>query len=91
MLGVTKSQDYFTYSGTFESTMRNFRKLTDPARINVKPERIKVVKVSNAGTFENILRSFSTPADRMEEVAVLNSLLLTDNIPAGTSIKVLGN
>jgi len=90
ILGVTKSKSYFTYSGAFENTMRKFKKLTDPARINVKPERIKVVKVSNTGTLQDILRSFNTPSDRMEEIAVLNSMMLTDNITAGTRIKVLG-
>ncbi len=89
IFGVTKKADYFSMSGTFENTMRNFKKLTDPARINIKPERIKVVKLNNSGTLQNILRSYNTPNDRLEEIAVLNSMLLTDNIPAGTSIKVI--
>ncbi len=89
ILGVTKSADYFTYSGDFENTMRKFKKLTDPARINVKPERIKVVKVKRSGTVQNALKSYNTPTDRLEEVAVLNSMLLTDNVSGGTLIKVL--
>ncbi len=89
LLGVTKGTDYFTFSGTFENTMRNFKKLTDPARINVKPDRIKVVKVRNSGALRNILKSFNTPDDRLEEIALLNSMMLNDNIPAGMSIKVL--
>jgi predicted Zn-dependent protease len=90
ILGVTKSTDYFTFSGTFENTMRNFKKLTDPARINVKPDLIKVVKVPNAGTVQNIFKSYSIPEDRYEEIAMLNSMMLTDNVPAGSLIKVLG-
>lgn len=90
ILGVTKSADYFTFSGTFENTMRKFKKLTDPARINVKPDLIKVVKVPNAGTVQDIFRSFNIAQDRYEEMAMLNSMLLTDNVPAGSLIKVLG-
>ena len=90
LLGVTKSTDYFSYSGTFENTMKNFKKLTNQSRINVKPERIKVVKISNPGSLQNIFRSYNIAADRYEEIAVLNSMMLTDIVPAGTLIKVLG-
>ncbi len=90
IFGVTKSSDYFTFSGTFENTMRNFKKLTDQSRINVKPDRVKVIKVTNSGTLQNIFRSYNIPNEKMEEVAILNSMELTDNIPAGMLIKVIG-
>ncbi len=39
---MAAAADYNTYSLTFQNTFKNFRELTDPARINVYPERISI-------------------------------------------------
>lgn len=90
MIGVSSAADYGTFSRDFENTMTNFRQLTDPNRINVKPEKVKVVKVNRSSNLRSILQSNGTPADRLEEVAILNSMELNDNIQSGTLIKVIG-
>jgi predicted Zn-dependent protease len=90
ILGVTQSTDYNTYSRDFEDTMTNFRKLTDPSRINVQPERVKVVKVNRSGNLRSFLQANGTPSDRLEEVAILNSMELNDNVQSGALVKVIG-
>ena len=89
LLGVTASVDFSTYSSLFRSTMTGFRQLTDPSKINVKPERIKVIRVNQSTTLKSILQSQGIAADRLEEMAVLNSMQLTDQVGSGTYLKVL--
>lgn len=89
--GVSAESDFNNYFNTFQYTMKGFNKLTDPNKINVQAERVKVVSVSAPMTLQQVLAKEKVPAKRQEEVAVLNSMMLTDRIAAGTLIKVLSN
>ena len=40
--GVSSRQDYSSYASIFLNTMENFKKLTDPAKLNVKPDRVRI-------------------------------------------------
>jgi predicted Zn-dependent protease len=88
--GVTTEADYKTYSPSFESTMGNFSKLTDQAKINVKPKKILVRKVQKTGTLSDAFTSFGVPQKQMKELALLNNLELTDRVQAGRMIKTIG-
>ena len=69
--------------------MRNFRKLTDPNKINVKPELIRIKTVKNNSTLSNALRYFNVPSNRLEELAVLNGMQVNEQVKKGTLIKVV--
>ncbi|MEM9824887.1 MAG: peptidase M48, partial [Bacteroidota bacterium] len=88
--GIALRTDFNRYENTFRNTMRNFRKLTDPNKINVKPELIRVKSVTKSNTLRNALRYYSVPANRLEELAVLNGMQLNDQVTKGTLIKVIG-
>jgi predicted Zn-dependent protease len=90
MLGVTTAADYPTYSQYFIGSMQTFRALTDPSKLNKKPERIHLKTTATAGTLEQALRGFGTPAARLNELAILNGMNLADQVPKGTLIKVVG-
>lgn len=90
LIGVTTAQDYNAYAQTFLSSMQNFRALTDAAKINRKPERIRLRSVNTATTLDQALRTFNIPSARLNEFAILNGLNLTDRVAAGTLIKVIG-
>jgi len=89
--GVSSEADFQTYRNWFESTMSGFSRLTEASKINVKPKKIQVVKVQRAGTFENALSYFGVSQAGYNELALLNDLELTTQVPAGKLIKIIGD
>ncbi|MFD2162985.1 M48 family metalloprotease [Paradesertivirga mongoliensis] len=89
MLGVSNAANFNAYSQYFSNTMQSFKQLTDAAKLNKKPERVRIKTVSSATTLEQALRTFGAPAARLEEFAILNGMTLKDRLPAGTLIKVI--
>ncbi|RYZ20085.1 MAG: peptidase M48 [Chitinophagaceae bacterium] len=90
MLGATSAQNFASYQGTFSGVMEGFRQLTDANKLNRKPERIRLRSVTGATTLRQALTTFGVPQARLEELAILNGMQLTDNLPAGTLIKTVG-
>jgi len=89
LLGVAAEADFNTYSSVFAASMQNFKTLSDPAKLNRKPERVRVKTINQATTLEQALRSLNVPQKRYEEMAVLNGMQLKDKIAAGTLLKVV--
>jgi len=87
--GLTSPGLFQKYGSIFEGTMRNFRELSDPKRINVKPDRIRIRAIGSAGTLENALRSLGVPNEKLKETALLNGRNLDEVIPANTMLKVV--
>lgn len=90
LIGMAMMTDYNNYGNTFLNTMEGFRTLTDQLKINRKPDRIRLRTTSQAATLDQVLRGYNQPANRLEELALLNGMLLTDRVPAGTMIKTIG-
>lgn len=89
-IGVTAAADYNTFSNVFLTTMQGFRTLTDASKLNRKPERIRLKKVTQDATLDQVLRSYKFTGKRLEELAILNGMSLTDKVPTGTMIKIAG-
>jgi len=89
--GVSASADFATFQRTFEYTMNNFDQLNDPSKINRVADEIKIEEVRRAGTLAQVLRYYNMPNDRLEEISLLNSMQLEDQIPVGTWIKTVVN
>ncbi|MEM9884808.1 MAG: M48 family metalloprotease [Bacteroidota bacterium] len=87
--GVSSTEKYAIYRSAFERTMTNYKRLTDQSKINVEPERIKVITVQNGGTLESILRSNGISSARVEEFSILNGMKKSDQVASGTMIKVV--
>lgn len=88
--GVSSDTDFNAYASTFASTMRNFNRLTDAAKLNVQPIRIRVKKVQQNGTLADAFRYFGVPQNQMNELALLNNLELNDRVQSGKLIKITG-
>ena len=88
--GVTAEADFNTYSDVFQTTMVNFSKLTDPSKLNKKPDKILIKKVQRSGTLADAFKYYGIKQDQMEELALLNNLNLTDKVNAGKLIKIIG-
>ena len=89
MLGVAPKQEFSKFANYFLFTMDNFKSLTDPARINVKPEQIRVVTIPSAMTLQQALKSHNMPSNRFNELAILNSMELNQPLQAKDKIKVV--
>lgn len=87
--GLTSPADFARYETYFVRTMEGFRALNDPAKINVTPDVIRVKTVNQTSSLSNVLKSYSIPTNKLEELAVLNGMKLTDNVKSGTLIKVI--
>ena len=88
--GVTTADIFTTLFPTFKNTAENFRMLTDPDKLNRKPERIFVKTVPRDGSFKDIMTTLGMPANRIEELGVVNSMKADDQVKRGTLIKVIG-
>jgi len=88
--GVTAEPDFSSYNRLFESNMISFSKLTDPAKLNVKPKKVLVKSVQRAGTLSDAFTYYQVPEKLRSELALLNNLELTDKVPAGKLIKIIG-
>jgi predicted Zn-dependent protease len=88
--GISTEADFPTYSGAMDSSMKTFAKLTDASKINVKPQKVFVRTVQRTGTLANAFSSLGVPQNKMNEMALLNNLELTDQVQAGKMIKIVG-
>ena len=88
--GVAADADFNNFVPDFRATMEKFDKLTDPAKLNVKPERIKIYEVQKTQTLAEILKNQKVAQDKMRELALLNNLELTDKVEKGRLIKLIG-
>jgi predicted Zn-dependent protease len=89
LIGVAMASDYAHYEPYFSNTAQSFKTLTDPAKLNKQPEKIHIKTVNQATTLSQALRNFGIPEKRLEELAILNGMNLTDQLAAGELIKVV--
>ena len=89
MIGVSSLQLFNNYAGTFKGSMDDFKTLSDPAKINKQPERIRIKTVQQNATMSDVLKSYSVDEKRMEEVAILNGMQLSEKLSKGTLVKII--
>lgn len=88
--GLSSAADFNNSFNTFKQVAGNFRALTDAAKINRKPERIQVKSAPRDGSFREVMTALGMPANRLEELGVLNGQKADDRIARGAAIKVIG-
>jgi predicted Zn-dependent protease len=87
--GLSAPSVFDKHLNMFERTMRGFKELSDPKKINVKPDRILLRTTKTAGTVESSLRSIGIPNNDLDDMALLNGMDLKENLPANTLMKVI--
>jgi predicted Zn-dependent protease len=90
LIGVSSSTDFNNNVNQFTNTMQSFKKLTEAAKLNKKPERVRIKTLTQSTTLEQAFRNYNMPAKRFEELAILNGMYLKDVVEKGTMIKVVG-
>jgi len=87
--GYASKNNFTKFKPSFNRTMRQFKRLTDSSKINVKPNNLLLKRVPRAGTLQQIFDQFGIPKDQQEQMAILNGFQLSDNILKGTRLKVI--
>ena len=73
LLGVTAGGKYSTWEGTFQQFTGSFRRLTDPAALGIRPNRIQVVTVDRNTTLAEFNRR-SPSVIPLDQLALINGL-----------------
>lgn len=87
--GASPGQIFSKHEPTFDKTSGGFKELKDPSKINVKPERIKIIAASQKGTLEQNLLAAGQPAKELHNLEILNGMTLKDQVEKGRLIKIL--
>jgi predicted Zn-dependent protease len=90
LMGVSDLSKFASYEPVFLNTIRNFKELRDSEKLNRKPDSIKIKTIPEQMTLQAAFQNFGMPADRFEELALLNGMQLTDQLSKGMLIKVVG-
>lgn len=87
--GITSPVRFDQYSPTFGNTMEQFRELTNPKMLEVKPLRIRILSSARSGTVRGALLAQGVTENDLEKMALLNGKTLDGPIAAGTLIKFI--
>lgn len=88
--GLTNAANFTNAFGTFKQVAGDFRSLTDPDKLNRKPERVFVRPAPRDGSFQEVAAALGVPTSRVEELGILNGFKVADRVTRGTLIKVVG-
>ena len=87
--GITFDSIYETHRQNFTTTMGEFSRLTDPAKLNKKPERIRIKEVQRSGSVADVLGYYGVPESQKKNIALLNNMNLSDRLAKGDLIKII--
>lgn len=90
IMGITELSKFEGYQPVFLSTVRNFKELKEAEKLNRKPDVVRIQTVPQRMSLEAALQNFKMPKERFDELAILNGMLLTDQLEKGTLIKIIG-
>lgn len=87
--GLAAASDFNSAFRTFQSVAGGFRTLSDPDKLNRKPERIQVRPAPSEGTFREVMTRMGVTGKRVEELGVLNGMKADDRVTRGALIKTV--
>lgn len=88
--GMAYQSGFQSQFNTFKSVAGGFKSLSDPSKLNRKPERILIKTVDRDGTFQQTMQSLQMPANRLDELGILNGMEPNDKVTRGMLIKTIG-
>lgn len=87
--GITRESSFASYKSTFDHSMQNFDRLTDPEKLDVQPQYIRIQAVNRTATLNEILTQWNVSSTQRENIALLNGMYLKDTVNAGDLIKII--
>ncbi len=87
ILSYAPSGAFRNHEGTFRAVSRSFTTLTDPEALNIRPNRVDVVRAPRAMTLAQFAQQYPSSVT-IEELALINQVRDgSAQIPAGTLVK----
>jgi len=87
IVAFTPAARMSSYEQAFRSSIGSFARLTDPAALNVKPNRINMVRITTAMTLDEFNRRYPSRIP-IAELAIINEVANgSTRIPANTTVK----
>ena len=87
--GFTDERHFTAYQTAFQGTMNGFRTLRNQAKLNVRPDRIRIRQTKRTMSLSQALTQFGTAPADLEKLALINGRNLSDQIPANTLLKII--
>jgi predicted Zn-dependent protease len=86
LIGYAPEASWPTYQATAERALRSFQPLTDPAALNVQPQRLDIITLTGRTTIEALARQRASPASAAT-LALINQVELRTPLASGRLIK----
>jgi len=86
LLGLASTAKASAYDPAVRAWIASFRPLTDPARLNVKPATIRIVKLPRAMTLSAFNSRYPSVVP-LNTVSLLNGVAADSSLPAGRLVK----
>ncbi len=87
ILAYAPAQRFAGYEATFRRALQSFATVTDPEVLNVRPNRVRVVRITQAMTLAEFQRRYPSVVP-IGEVALINQVEgPTSTLPANTLVK----
>jgi predicted Zn-dependent protease len=86
LLGYAPAEAYPTYGSALQSTIRSFADLSDPAKIDVSPARLELVRLDRAMSLQEFMQRYPSTAP-IEQIAIINGLTKDGSFRSGDVAK----
>lgn len=88
-LAITSSNDFPAYRSNLRLAPMGFERLTERSKLNKQPERVRIQSVTSTASLRQQFIKYDMENGRLEELAILNGMELTDQVLKGTKIKLI--
>jgi predicted Zn-dependent protease len=86
IVGYAPDARWSAYQAMAERSLQSFQRLTDPAALNVQPQRVDIVQVSQRTTIEQLVRQRASPVTGAT-LALINQVELQTPFASGQLVK----
>ena len=86
LLGYAPEGAWASRQAAVQGTLRSFEPLTDPAALNVQPQRLTILKLDRRTTMEALVGQRSSPASEAT-LAIMNQVELQTPLESGRLVK----
>ncbi len=90
LIGLAAPAGFASYGPQFTASAQGYQRLTDAARLNRLPERIRIKTAKTSTSLGQALAANGIASKRYEEIAILNGMKTTDRLAVGQLYKAVG-
>jgi predicted Zn-dependent protease len=87
-IGYTSPQLFGSLRSVFLQTMQGFSELDDPAILNRKPARLRIIRAPESASFRTFIPRDLPAGMKPEDIAILNQIALDERIERGRPLKI---